>query len=342
MVDVIRRDIQDIVQKVDVSGFSEKSILITGASGLLGSYFLTILEEAGLKGHKAAEVYAVTKTGSFPSGINSEITNFKAIQGDLSSREFCASLPNVDIVIHAAGYGQPGKFLVNPLTTIELNTSVTSSLIHKVNSFGKFLNFISSEVYSGLGSPPFSENQIGTTNTNHPRSSYIEGKRCGEAIVSAARQSLSLDANSIRLALAYGPGTKDNDARALNSFIDQALNNREIKLQDSGGAWRTYCYVSDAIEMSLQILFKGDMDIYNVGGESRTTILELAKLIAAITNSRVVVPDTNGESDLSAPDDVWMDIERVKALSNKSDFVNLRDGLKRTIAWRKGVRENLS
>lgn len=341
MTDVIRRDIQDILEKVDTSGFSGKSILLTGASGLLGSYFLTILEEAGLQGHRASEIYAVTKTGNFPSGINPEITKFRTIQGDLSSREFCAALPTADIVIHAAGYGQPGKFLVNPLTTIELNTSVTSSLVRKVNKLGKFLNFSSSEVYSGLDSPPFFENQIGTTNTNHPRSSYIEGKRCGEAIVNAARQSLNLDANSIRLALAYGPGTKDNDSRALNSFIDQALNNSAIKLQDPGGAWRTYCYVSDAIEMSMHILFKGNMGVYNVGGESRTTILELAKLIADITNSRLVEPESNGESDHSAPDDVWMDIERVKTLSDKSNFVRLRDGLERTIAWRKNMKNRI-
>jgi len=339
MNNIIRKDVQDILEKVDPSGFSGKSILLTGASGLLGSYFLAILEEAGLQGHKAAEIFAVTKTGNFPAGITSETTKFKTIQGDLSSREFCLALPTADIVIHAAGYGQPGKFLANPLITIELNTSVTSSLVHKVNNSGKFLNFSSSEVYSGLDTPPFFENQIGTTNTNHLRSSYIEGKRCGEAIVNAARQSLNLDANSIRLALAYGPGTKDNDARALNSFIDQALDNREINLQDSGGAWRTYCYVSDALEMSLQILFKGDMGVYNVGGESRTTILELAKLIAEITSSRVVVPDTNGESDFSAPDDVWINIDRAKTLSNKSDFVSLRGGLERTIAWREKIKK---
>lgn len=340
MDDIIQQDIQNILHRVDASGFSGKTVLITGASGLIGSYFLSLLAEATTQGNRPSQIFAVSKTGNFPKGIEFKRAKFKILQGDLTNRSFCASLPTSDIVIHAAGYGQPDKFLVNPLNTIELNTTVTSSLVHKVNMHGKFLFFSSSEVYSGLETPPFSEHQVGTTNTNHPRSSYIEGKRCGEAIVNAARQSLNLDGNSIRLALAYGPGTKDYDSRALNSFIDQALTLGKIRLQDSGNAWRTYCYISDAIEMSIQVLFNGDMGVYNVGGESRTTILDLAKLIAQITKTKVVEPEAEGEPDYSAPSDVWMDIERIKSLSRKHNFISLKDGLERTIAWRQNFSQS--
>jgi len=335
MTDIIREDIQNILRKVDISGISGQTVLLTGASGIIGTYFLALFNEASINGEGPSRIFAVTKSGSFPSQLEAGKVTIETIKGDLGSRSFCESLPSANIVIHAAGYGQPGKFLADPLLTIELNTAVTSSLVRKVKKNGRFLFFSSSEVYSGLSKPPFSEVQIGTTNTNHPRASYIEGKRCGEAIVNSARENFGLNASSIRLALAYGPGTKNNDARALNSFIDQAINLGEIRLQDSGSAWRTYCYISDAIEMSTQILLRGEEDIYNVGGLSRTSILDLAQLIADFSGAKLLTPRQVHVPESGAPDDVWMNIERARALADKNDFVSLSDGLKRTIAWRK-------
>ena len=340
MTDIIREDIQNILRKVDTSSLSGQTILLTGASGIIGSYFLALFNEVSINGGGPSRVFAVTKSGNFPSQLDTGKVTIETLKGDLGSASFCDSLPSADIVIHAAGYGQPGKFLADPLLTIELNTSVTSSLVRKVKENGRFLFFSSSEVYSGLSSPPFSEWQIGTTNTNHPRASYIEGKRCGEAIVNSARENLGLNAASIRLALAYGPGTKNHDSRALNSFIDQAINLGEIRLQDSGSAWRTYCYISDAIEMSTQILFRGDKDIYNVGGLSRTSILDLAQLIADLTGAKLITPKQVGVPESGAPDDVWMNIELVRTLAAKNDFVSLDDGLKKTIDWRKNIISN--
>jgi nucleoside-diphosphate-sugar epimerase len=340
MTDIIREDIQNILRKVDISGTFGQTVLLTGASGIIGTYFLALFNEASMNGEGPSRIFAVTKSGSFPSQLEAGKVMIETIKGDLGNRGFCESLPSANIVIHAAGYGQPGKFLADPLLTIELNTAVTSSLVRKVKKNGRFLFFSSSEVYSGISKPPFSEVQIGTTNTNHPRASYIEGKRCGEAIVNSARESSGLNASSIRLALAYGPGTKKNDARALNSFIDQAINLGEIRLQDSGSAWRTYCYISDAIEMSAQILLRGEEDIYNVGGLSRTSILDLAQLIADFSGAKLLTPRQVDVPESGAPDDVWMNIERARALAGKNDFVSLNDGLKKTIAWRKESTSN--
>ena len=99
------------------------------------------------------------------------------------------------------------EFMQNPVKTLQLNTSTTLLLFEKLLPGGKFLFISTSELYSGLSHPPFTEQQIGTTNTTHPRACYIEGKRCGEAIVNAFREQ-GVNAKSARLALAYGPGTE--------------------------------------------------------------------------------------------------------------------------------------
>ncbi len=88
-----------------------------------------------------------------------------------------------NIIIFAGGYGQPSKFLENPIETIELNTSILINFLNKLSKNGKFLYLSSSEVYNKNEKINLSEEKIGLTNTDDVRSPYIEAKRCGETIV---------------------------------------------------------------------------------------------------------------------------------------------------------------
>jgi len=335
-MNIISDDIVNITSKIDLSFFKNKKVLITGASGLVGSYFAQTLQQLISIGDGPAKLFLSSKSGVFQFKMDPSI---EAINGDITNFKLLNSLPNLDIIIHAAGYGQPSKFLEDPLLTIALNTTSTLELIKKVNTGGKFLFISSSEVYSGLKTPPFVEDQIGTTNTNHIRSAYIEGKRTGEAIVATAKRLNNIDAKSVRLSLAYGPGTKAGDSRAINTFIQQAITSSRIVLKDDGFAMRTYCYISDAIEMCFNVVDKGLDDIYNVAGKSRVSILELAKLVAELTNSELKVPENSNGSLKGAPDDVWLDLDKTLSLSNKSEFISLKLGLQNTIKWQK---DNLS
>jgi UDP-glucuronate decarboxylase len=329
---IVQEDISKLISKINLDYMLGKKILITGASGLIGSYFAQSIQHLCDSKESPSRIFLSSKTGFFQFKVN---PNVKVIEGDILKVDLRNGLPMFDVIIHAAGYAQPDKFLSNPLETLELNTSVTIDLIKKVNYGGRFLFISSSEVYSGLSNPQFNENQIGTTNTDHPRSSYIEGKRAGEAIVSAAKSHHNLFALSARLSLAYGPGTKVGDSRVMNSFIAQAINFSKIKMLDAGLANRTYCYVSDAVEMCLNILNNGTDLIYNVGGISKIKIIDLARLIARITNSDLEVPEGSGLSLSGSPEEVSLDLIKTTTLLGKTNFVTLEDGLKRTIEWQK-------
>lgn len=335
LADFIITDAKDSTKGIDFSNLKNKTVLITGASGIVGTYFL-----AGLSGTKA-KVYAVCQ--SKPEAYWKEITeniNCTVLRGDLCNDAFVKKLPKADFIIHAAGYGQPGKFMIDPLKTIKLNTTLTLALLEKLKPKGKFLFLSSSEVYSGLTKSPFKESEVGTTNTDHPRACYIEAKCCGEAIISSAR-SKGIDAKSARLSLAYGPGTKKDDARVINSFIRRALTEGKIEMMDSGLALRTYCYVTDAVEIMWNILLSGKEATYNVGGTSTINIANLGREIGSILDVPVIIPKEKSKGEKQAlsgaPLDVSLDLTKIKKEFGKKNFVSLEKGLKKTIEWQKGL-----
>ena len=326
-------EFNSIIENKHINFFKDKKVLITGASGLVGGYFSQFFQYLDIQNLGNFSLTLNSKSGEFPFKLNPK-TVVKV--GDLNSHATLDSLPLFDVIIHAAGYAQPGKFLSDPRSTILLNSFGTISLIDKLDKGGTFLFISSSEVYSGLPNPPYSENQIGTTNTNHPRSSYIEGKRVGESIVSSTKIFRNdIKAKSVRLSLAYGPGTKRNDARVLHNFIDEALISGEIRMRDAGQAWRTYCYILDSIEMCLCVLIDGEEELYNVGGISRVQILGLAKTVAMITGARLSVPKSGGQFLEGAPNDVSLNLDKILRLSKKSNFIPMEVGIERTIEWHK-------
>lgn len=331
--EIIIKDAEKILEKVDLSELEGKSVLITGASGLIGTYFLACLKALSEK-KKVGKITAISNN-KYPSYL-SDLINYpevEIIEGDLTNYEFCQKLPVSDYIIHAAGYGQPGRFMENQIKTLKLNTETTFCLFDKLKNNGKFLFLSTSEVYSGLTNPPHKESEIGSTNTTHPRSCYIEAKRCGEAICNAYRAK-GIQAKSARLSLAYGPGTKPGDLRVINSFIQKAIQGK-IELLDQGEAKRNYCHVADAVEILWYVLLKGEELIYNVGGLSSITIANLARKIGKHLNIPVIFPETSSAGVSGAPIDVSLDTTKVKNEFGKTEYIPFDEGLAQTIEWQK-------
>ena len=336
LISIIEKDVLNVLAAADLQDLAGRTILLTGASGLLGIYFLASLRELSHRNSAPLSVTAVVHselTEPFKSFVAYE--NVRVLRGDLTDIAFLNELGTFDYIIHAAGYGQPGRFMEDQVKTLQLNTSTTLALFNRLAKHGHFLFLSSSEVYSGLSNPPYREAQIGTTNTTHSRSCYIEAKRCGEAICNAFR-ARGVNASSARLALAYGPGTKPGDRRVINSFIERGATKGKISLQDAGTARRTYCYVSDAIEILWHILLRGTKPIYNVGGFSRTTIAELARKIGLHMMVQVEFPEDVQELS-GAPDDVYLDMSVITSEFNKTQYVSFDEGLARTIAWQEAL-----
>lgn len=317
-----------LLNGINLELFRDKSILITGGTGLIGTHLLYAFREIAEQGVKFS--VAVPVHSDIPEHLK-PMTSLPWLTF-LNKGHYIPS----DIIIHGATYGQPSKFIEHARETIYLNTTLTTHLLYSfLNPNGTFLFMSSSEVYSGLDMGSFMEDDIGTTDPYHPRACYIESKRCGETITNIARHA-GIDAISARVSLAYGEGTRKTDKRALNEFIKEALLNKHIKLRDDGSAMRTYCYVGDTVNMLLKIISEGKKPVYNVGGVSSITIRGLAELIAIATGSRL---DIGEACENGAPKGVSLWNFNYDMEFGPREFIPLSEGLLKTIAYQKKLYE---
>lgn len=329
LIDLLLEDSKYSCDNIDFSFLNNKKILITGASGLVGVHLLSSL--LYLKQNCNYKFHVIGIVNNEPEQWFKELIDlgdFSYIKGDLSDINFIQRLMDFDVIIHAATYGQPIRFMQNQIKTIMLNTSSTIELIKKLKPNGKFLFLSSSEIYSGLKKDFYSETDIGTTNPSHPRACYIESKRCGETICNSFNDN---NIKIVRLCLAYGTGIRKSDTRAMNSFILNGLKDGEINLMDDGSAKRNYIYISNAINMMWNILLHGKETVYNVGGKSEVSIRELAEMI----NHQLGVPLCLGSKSglVGSPDSVNLDLSKYESEFGVKDNISLDSGIRKVINW---------
>jgi len=336
LFDLIDREAREIASKIDHTALERKTIMVTGAGGFLGSLFFAsaVRAAADVSGVKIVAVVRSESADYLKPYIENERVSLCA--GDLSDRSFCDSLPRADLIIHAAGSAEPAVFMGEGDTVLKINTVATVVLLEKLNAGGSFLFISSSDLYNGLQAALFSEEQIGTTNTDHPRACYIEGKRTGETLCHLARKR-GVHATAVRLSVTYGPGLKAGDRRVIPSLIEKSFAGR-IRLLDRGEGRRSFCYITDALEMMWYVLLYGQHTVYNVGGKADVSVRDVAETIGRIRGVAVVLPPTDA-AIAGAPHSGCLDLTRVLTEYRKEDFVGLEEGLRRTVEWYANIRE---
>tara|TARA_Y100001970_G_scaffold292708_1_gene435345 strand:- start:1199 stop:2221 length:1023 start_codon:yes stop_codon:yes gene_type:complete len=330
---IILSDVSNIINNCKFSKLKNSSILITGASGLIGTYILACLELLNTQDYNI-KVF-LQHYSKLPIHLDryNRLSNFKSLKFDITDPKNFKDIPKCDYIIHGSGYAQPSLFMKDQIKTLKINTSSTLNLIEKLNTSGIFLFLSSSDVYRGCNKKIYSETDVGSDMSEHPRYSYIEGKKIGELLIKCFKNH-NLNIKIARISSAFGPGTKKDDTRVINSFIKKALIEKKITLLDQGEAIHTYCYISDTVEMLFNIMLNGKDTTYNIAGKSITSIRNLAKLIGNITNTPIEIPDKNNDI-IGSPLNVKLDMEKYIKEFNKQFFFDLEQGLKNTIQWQK-------
>lgn len=329
LCDFLSRDYDNIKLSIPVENLRDKTFFVTGSNGLLGSNIVNYLHYLNTKHSLNLKIIAHSKSSSvFWNPIGE---NIKYLSSDISQQ-----IPNLnfDYLIHTATYGQPKKFVQNKLSTIKLNTDTLIKLLElsKVNN-AKVLFLSSSEVYGQVPPDlyPVTESYYGNVNTQSDRAVYAESKRLAETICHVFNEDQSW-IKIVRIAIAYGPGVRFSDSRFMSEFIKRSLADRSLTMLDSGRAVRCFCYITDILEMMLNVLFSSKTSLYNLSGVDYKSIKDVAKIITGYLDVPLNYPTEEEKID-GTPTQLALSNKKYCDEYQKQYFVPFNYGMEKLIDW---------
>jgi len=277
------------------AGLSGKRVLVTGATGLIGSFLVDALALLNEERGAGIEVYAAGRSEAGVRarfGTLADAAYFHYVPYDATRPVALDFAP--DHVIHAATSAHPLAYSTDPVGTMQANLLGAIRLLEvlREQGRGRFLMLSTGEIYGENPALPegFSEADHGWVDSMKPRSCYPESKRAAETLCAAYAAQYGVDAVVARLCHVYGPTFTPSNSRADAQFIRKALAGEDIVMKSAGTQVRSFCYVADAVAAILTLLEKGSAgEAYNVANrESVASIRQYAQTLAGIAGVKVV------------------------------------------------------
>lgn len=331
-----------IVASIGMDELYNKSILVTGATGAIGSFLVDMLLECNKKG-AGVKVYAAGRS-------KERLENrFDATKTELLEYvEYDTLKPirfdfDVDYIVHAGGNAHPAAFNADPVGTIVGNINGTYALLEYARSHKtkRFCYISSGEVYGqgDLSLDDFDETYSGYLDSSSPRSCYPASKRTTETLCASYSVQYGLETVTVRPCHTYGPGITFADSRANAQFIRNVLNGEDIVMKSAGTQMRSYCYIADCASGIFTVLLNGQSgQAYNCANpDARITIVGLAEVIAKTAGRKVVFADPDA-MDLAIRTPIAKQVlssKKIEELGWKGQF-SVEKGIAHTLAILKG------
>ena len=303
-----------------------RKILVTGGAGFIGS---SLAERLARDPENFIVIVDNLLTGSVSKVPKSIHQNVKFIKADVNFFKDISAIFNAykfDYVFHYAAVVGVKRTLAHPVMVLNDLKGINNILSLSKNTGVKRVFYTSSsEVYGEPVEYPQNEH---TTPLNS-RLPYAIVKNAGEAYLRSFKREYDLDFTIFRLFNTYGP--KQSTDFVISKFLSAALKDKDITIYGDGMQTRTFCYVEDHLDATTHAFYNNDLvnDVGNIGTDSEMTILELAKTIIKVTNSRskIIHMPALKEGDMTRrqPDTAVM-----RRLLQRP-FTSLEDGLKAII-----------
>ncbi len=307
---------------------TKKTILVTGGAGFIGSHLCEKLINQGNR---------VICLDNFFTGSKKNIKHFlknkdfELIRGDVTRP--IRIKEKIDEIYNLACPASPIHYQEDPVETVRTNVLGAINVLELARKTkARIFQASTSEIYGDPLEHPQKETYWGNVNCLSPRACYDEGKRCAETLFMDYYREYGVDIRIMRIHNTYGPKMALDDGRVVSNFIVQALENKPLTVYGRGQQTRSFMYIDDLVEAMVKLMNKRNfIGPVNIGNPQEMKVIDLAKKIINLTNSRSqIVYNSLPQDD---PQRRRPDIGLAKKVLNWQPQIDLDSGLNQTIEY---------
>lgn len=341
---IVQEDMQELVSReIDFERLNYKTVLITGANGMLATYLVYVLMYLNINKSYNIKVLALVRNKERAQRRFGDF--FDNPLFTLMEQDVCDSVSyqqDIHFIIHAAGNASPKYILTDPVGIIKANIIGTINILElaKNRNTERILYTSTREVYGKVAENihEITEYDNGILDFNDLRACYPESKRLAETLLKSYSYQYGVPYITARIAHSYGPGMQiEQDGRVMADFISDVVNKRNIVLKSTGEAKRAFCYITDAVSGILIALLEGTPgQAYNIANENEDIrICDVARLMTDIFPDRGLkvlydIPEKQS-AGYSKMGRTKLSTKKIEELGWKCE-ISLQAGIERTIA----------
>lgn len=343
--EIVQKDLERLLtEKLDYNQFKDKTFLITGATGMIASYYIYLLMYLNDTLNLNIKIILLARNEEKvrEKFMEKERKDIIFIKQDVCEKFHFES--DIDYILHMASSANPKTIKEDPVGIIKSNLLGTINMLDLAKEKNSEIIFTSTrEIYGEVNNVnKIKEEDMGILNCFEHRACYPESKRLAETLLLNYSKQYGVKFKNLRIAHSYGPGMNiNNDGRIMSDLIENVVNKQNIVLKSKGDALRAFCYITDTISAISYIILNGEnANSYNIANETEEiSIRDLATLLATINGVEVEYKIENNTGLYTNFKRVGLDTSKLEKLGWQPK-INLENGLKNTVqSYKKEVLE---
>lgn len=335
-MDRVQADIQSVIEKkVLFNALTNSTVLITGATGLIGSMLIRTLvaadEKYGLDIKVIGQIRNLEKARTVLADIINKI--------ELTTTDDVLA----DHIVHTVSPTTSKFFIDHPVETIRASVESTMSILKVAKKNSASVVYLSSMEQYGVpyeNGQKMTEDKVGVIDHLNVRSSYSESKRLCECLCASYAAEYGVDVKIVRLAQTVGAGVPMTDNRMPMQFARAVVEGTDIVLHTEGKSISNFIYLTDAIKGILTVLEKGEIgQAYNVCNDGETrSVREIAELVCHEVAGDKISVQIEKKDDMGYAPDVamYLDSGKLRELGWQAE-VGMAEAYKRLVKY---LRDN--
>ena len=319
---VIEKDLEIIAESVRNNDIKNSKVMITGATGLLGSLLVKGFLQANKNFGLNNLVFALARNEEKAKNVFESYLNQKdlvIIKNEITENINISE--NVDYIFHTACVTTSKEMVAKPVELIETSVGGTINVLNfaKAHNTKSVIYLSSMEVFGEMAEYEgrLSENELGRLDLTSVRSCYPESKRLCENLCKCYSEEFGLNVCTARLTQTFGAGASLQDNRIFAMLAKNVINGEDVVLKSSGKSAHDYLYTTDAIDALLTLAKKGMAgEIYNIANEGTyASIYEMSKIVVENFNQDCKIIIENANNKMFSKDSlIKLDTSKIRAL----------------------------